>query len=131
MKNQNPSLVKRTQKDYTLGFKLAVVDQIEKGDFTYKQAQKYYGIQGRSTVLTWLRKHGKLDWSNPTENVTMNKPIESPSQKIKRLERQLADEKLKNSVLNGMIDIMDREYGAGLRKKYLSVSCGKKKRTIK
>ncbi len=31
--------VKRTQKNYTLGFKLAVVASIEKGDMTYKQAQ--------------------------------------------------------------------------------------------
>ncbi len=28
--------VKRTQKDYTLGFKLAVVDSVEKGGMTYK-----------------------------------------------------------------------------------------------
>jgi transposase len=26
---------------------------------TYKEAQKLYGIQGRSTVLVWLRKHGQ------------------------------------------------------------------------
>jgi len=38
---------KRTQRDYTLGFKLAVVRQVEKGGFTYKQAQKHYGIQVR------------------------------------------------------------------------------------
>ncbi|AZP63777.1 Putative IS3 family transposase [Pseudomonas aeruginosa] len=30
---------------------------------TYKQAQVRYGIQGRSTVLVWLRKHGRQDWS--------------------------------------------------------------------
>ncbi len=30
---------------------------------TYKQAQSIYGIQGRSIVLTWLRKHGKMDWT--------------------------------------------------------------------
>ncbi|MBH9343988.1 IS3 family transposase, partial [Pseudomonas paraeruginosa] len=41
--------VKRTQRDYSLSFKLAVVDQIEKGELTYKQAQVRYGIQGRST----------------------------------------------------------------------------------
>lgn len=40
--------VKRTQRDYSLAFKLAVVDQIEKGELTYKQAQERYGIQGRS-----------------------------------------------------------------------------------
>ncbi|NLU98313.1 IS3 family transposase, partial [Marinomonas sp. UCMA 3892] len=54
---------KRTQRDYTMGFKLQIVMAVEKGDMTYKQAQKIYGIQGRSTVLTWLRKHGKMDWS--------------------------------------------------------------------
>ena len=41
--------VKRTQRDYTLAFKLAVVEQVEKGELTYKQAQARYGIQGRST----------------------------------------------------------------------------------
>ncbi|RDL42816.1 IS3 family transposase, partial [Marinomonas piezotolerans] len=50
---------KRTQRDYSLAFKLAVVDQVEKGELTYKQAQNKYGIQGRSTVLVWLRKHGR------------------------------------------------------------------------
>lgn len=42
----NKHYVKRTQRDYALGFK----DAIEKGDMTYKQAQSIYGIQGRSTV---------------------------------------------------------------------------------
>ena len=43
--------VKRTQRDYTLAFKLSVVEQVEKGELSYKQAQQRYGIQGRSTVL--------------------------------------------------------------------------------
>lgn len=55
---------KRTQSDYTQGFKLQFVDAVEKGDMTYKQAQTIYGIQGRSTVLTWLRKHGKMNWTH-------------------------------------------------------------------
>jgi len=53
---------KRTQCDYTLAFKGAVVDEVERGDLCYRQAQRRYGIQGRSTVLTWLRKHGRCDW---------------------------------------------------------------------
>lgn len=48
---------KRTQRDYTLAFKRAVADQVEKGELSYKQAQRRYGIQGRSTVLVWLLKH--------------------------------------------------------------------------
>ena len=56
---------KRTQRDYTLIFKLAVVEQVEKGELTYKQAQARYGIQGRSTVLVWLRKHGRQGLGRP------------------------------------------------------------------
>ncbi|HDZ55216.1 MAG TPA: transposase, partial [Pseudomonas xinjiangensis] len=52
---------KRSQRDYSLAFKLAVVDQVEKGEMSYKEAQERYGIQGRSTVLVWLRKHGRQD----------------------------------------------------------------------
>ena len=119
---------KRTQRDYTMGFKLRVVHQVEKGEFTYKHAQKTYGIQGRSTVLVWLRKHGSLDWSTPQLHSMSSK--ESPAQKIKRLEKQLADEKLKNEILNKMIDISDKQYGTSIRKKFLpkqSIISGKKK----
>lgn len=119
MDNQSPSRRKRTQRDYPLGFKLSVVERVEKGEMTYKQAQKLYGIQGRSTVLVWLRKHGKLDWSLPRE-LLMPKATETPAQKIKRLERELEDERAKNWILNEMIDVVDHQYGASLRKKYLS-----------
>lgn len=77
---------KRTQRDYPLAFKLSVVEQVEKGELTDKQAQQRYGIQGKSTVLVWLRKHGRLDWSQPQE-LPMGHAKETPAQKIKRLER--------------------------------------------
>tara|TARA_B110001454_G_scaffold200798_1_gene206717 strand:- start:881 stop:1279 length:399 start_codon:yes stop_codon:yes gene_type:complete len=118
MNNKGSTLIKRSQKDYNLGFKLSVVSQVEKGEMTYKQAQVVYGIQGRSTVLVWLRKHGTLDWSNPYIHHMLNpKQKESPAQKIKRLEKSLADEKLRNKILNRMIDISDKQYGTGIRKK--------------
>ena len=113
---------KRTQRDYTLAFKLQIVAAVEKGDMTYKQAQATYGIQGRSTVLTWLRKHGKMNWTHPVKRI-MSKPPpapETPAQIIKRLERELEDERLKNLLLNEVVDIMDEQYGAGLRKKYIA-----------
>lgn len=113
---------KRTQRDYTLGFKLQVVAAVEKGDMTYKQAQGIYGIQGRSTVLTWLRKHGKMNWTDPVRLTMPKTPpaAETPAQTIKRLERELEDERLRNLLLNEVVDIMDAEYGAGLRKKYIA-----------
>ena len=99
---------------------------------TYKQAQKAYGIQGRSTVLVWLRKHGRLDWSNPKQHF-MSSPSskQTPAQKIKRLERELSDERLKNEMLNMTIDRADQPYGTSIRKKILpkqSGASGKKSR---
>ena len=57
--------VKRTQRVYSLTFKLAAVDQVEKGELTYQQAQERYGIQGRSTVLVWLRMLTSRSGSTP------------------------------------------------------------------
>jgi transposase-like protein len=111
--------VKRSQRDYGMAFKLSVISQVEKGEMTYKEAQKRYGIQGKSTVLVWLRKHGSLDWSRAEVHGMRSKEKETPQQQIRRLERELSDERLKNEILNEMVDVMDRDYGAGLRKKYL------------
>lgn len=120
MKEEEKTRKRRSQRDYNLGFKLAVVGQVEEGEMTYKQAQNAYGIQGRSTVLVWLRKYGNLDWRKP-EQYFMSSPQqkETPAQKIKRLEKELEDEKLKNLILNEMIDLSDKQYGTAIRKKHL------------
>lgn len=39
MKDKTTTRVKRTQKDYNMAFKLAVVSRVEQGEMTYKQAQ--------------------------------------------------------------------------------------------
>ncbi len=43
---------KRTQRDYPLSFKIAVVEKVEKGEMTYKQAGCSYGIQGAPPFLS-------------------------------------------------------------------------------
>ena len=50
----------------------------------------------------------------------MSKQKETPSQKIKRLEKELEDEKLKTLILNTMIDISDKQHGTSIRKKFSS-----------
>lgn len=122
--------VKRTQRDYTLGFKLAIVDSVEKGDMTYKQAQAIYGIQGRSTVLAWLWRHGKLDWINPPKSLTMPSK-ETPAQTIKRLERELADAKAHNLILSKVVEVFEKDYGANTKKKSFTASSGNSKTTNK
>lgn len=109
---------RRSQRDYTLAFKITVVSEVEKGELTYKKAQKKYGIQGRSTVLVWLRKLGTLDWSNPKDHsVPTSKKEKTPDQRIKELETALEREKQKNLLLNTIVDIAEKQYGMSIRKK--------------
>ncbi len=118
------SISKRTQKDYSLAFKLAVVEQIEKGEMTYKQAQDRYGIQGRSTVLVWLRKHGRLDWSKGISKSTQSGDCMStssseptPEQRIKELEQELEETRLKADFFEAVVKVMDRDFGVRISKK--------------
>ena len=110
-------IAKRTQKDYTLAFKMQVVDEIEKGELSQHGAVRKYGIQARSTVLTWLRKHGRLDWY---QNSPMPKKA-PPDKKIKELEKQLQRLQAQNEILNMAIDIADQTLNTSIRKKYLSL----------
>ncbi len=115
---------KRSQRDYPLSFKLAVVAQVEKGEMTYLQAQDHYGIQGSSTVLVWLRKHGRQNWQSGTRNPLARKntmaepplPL-TPEQRIKALERELVIERQKAAFFEAVVDVMEKEYGATLTKK--------------
>ena len=109
---------KRTQRDYSLAFKLQVIDEVEKGNLTYKQSQKKYGIQGRSTVLIWLRKHGTLDWTSKTP---MKKKA-PPKTYISQLEAKIRRLESEKEILNRAIDIADDMIGTDIRKKFLPLS---------
>ena len=117
---------KRTQRDYTLTFKLNVVKEIETGESSTVEVCLKYGIQSRSTISTWLRKYGTFDWENQTSS-TMSK---SPEQRILELEAQvkllekqksqlerqnyIAD--FKAIIFDMMIDIAEKEYKIDVRK---------------
>ena len=118
--------IKRTQKDYTLAFKLAVVEQVEKGELTYKEAQARYGIQGRSTVLVWLRRHGRLGWGHAGSCAAMP-PDKSPTpltpeQQIKALQVQLKEANEKARLFEAMLDVLKKDYGVRVVKKPLGKS---------
>ena len=116
--SENKDYSKRTQRDYSLAFKLQVVNDVEKGHFTWKQSQKKYGIQGRSTVLVWLRKHGTLDW---TSKAPMKKKA-PPKTYISQLEARIKRLESEKEILNRAIDIADDMFNTDIRKKYLPLS---------
>ena len=118
--------VKRTQRDYSMSFKLSVVKEIESGELSTTGACRKYGIQARSTVVNWLRKFGNFDWENQTPS---NMP-KSPEQKIMELEAKVkllekqkaflekqayvADKKA--IFFDMMIDLAEEEYHIDIRK---------------
>ncbi len=119
--------VKRSQKDYSMSFKLDVVREIERMEISIKGAQRKYGIQGNATVTQWLRKYGNFDW----ENQTPSHMPKSPEQKILELEQQVkllekqksflekqvetADKKA--IIFDMMIDLAEKEFNIPIRKK--------------
>jgi len=82
---ENSGYLKRTQKDYSLSFKLQLVEEVEQGLLTKSQAKLKYGIQGDSTVTKWLQKYGNFDW----ENQVPKHMSKTPEQKILELEAKV------------------------------------------
>lgn len=120
---------KRSQKDYSLSFKHQVVSAIERGELSITGSIKKYGIQSRSTVVTWLRKYGSFDW----ENQALSHMPKTPEQKVlelevrvKLLEKQKAylEEQNKKAdkkaiIFDMMIELAEKEYNIEIRKNSL------------
>lgn len=117
---------KRSQRDYTLSFKLQVVQEVEQGRLSVTTACRMYGIQSYATVLNWLRKHGNFDWENQTPShmpKTPEQKILELEAKVKLLEKQKAfleqqacraDKKA--IIFDMMIDLAEKEYKIDIRK---------------
>jgi transposase-like protein len=96
---------KRSQKDYTLNFKLQLVAEIERGELSTTGAVRKYGIQSRSTIVSWLRKYGKFDWLNQTPS---HMP-KSPEQKILELEQQVKLLEKQKALLEKQVETADKK----------------------
>ena len=55
MKETKHNYVKRTQRDYSKPFKLAVVQEVEPTGIGVCAVARKYGIQSETTVTTWLK----------------------------------------------------------------------------
>ena len=119
---------KRTQKDYSLSFKLQVVEEIERGELSITGATRKYGVQSDSSITRWLHKYGKFDWENQTPSnmpKTPEQKILELEQKVKLLEKQKAflEKQVETSdkkaiIFDMMIDLAEKEYKIAIRKNY-------------
>ena len=126
--SENSGYVKRTQKDYSISFKLQVVEEIELGQLSRTEACHKYGIQAKSTIREWLKKYGKFDWEHrsyhPMSKTPEQKILELEA-KVKLLEKQkaraehLAERADKKVIIFDMlVDMAEKEYDIQIRKNY-------------
>ena len=123
---ENMNYVKRSQRDYSMSLKLQIVQEIERGELSTTSAQRKYGIQARSTLVSWLRKYGTFDWENQTPSHMSKTPeqkIMELEAKVKLLEKQksfleqqvhVADKKA--VIFDMLIDLAEQEYRIDIRK---------------
>ena len=126
MKETKHKYVKRTQRDYSMPFKLAVVQEVERTGIGVCAVARKYGIQSETTVTTWLRKYGNFDVANKT-STPMEKSKEQKlmelEERVKMLERQnnrlqheleMKDHKV--AFFDMMIDMAEKEFNIDIRK---------------
>lgn len=118
--------VKRTQRDYSMSLKLQIVQEIERGELSTHGACKKYGVQARSTIVSWLRKFGNFDWETQTPSQMPKTPEQQVMElqaKVKLLEKQkaLLEQQVnftdkKAIIFDMLIDIAEKEYNIDIRK---------------
>lgn len=125
-KGEKSVYVKRSQRDYSMSFKLEIVKEIESGSLSTTRACRQYGIQSRSTVVNWLRKYGTFDWENQTPSnmpksqeqrlMELEQQVKLLEKQKAKLEQQVERADKKSIIFDMMIDLAEKEYNICIRK---------------
>jgi len=111
---------KKPQPTYSDSFKLGVVMRVANGQISKEQARVTYNIGGNSSILEWMRKFGYC--SDPDSQEPMAETHDKPDpqqlkKKVRQLEKQLKNERIRSEFYQTMIDVAERELGISIRKK--------------
>jgi transposase len=105
--------------------KSQVVREYLSTDVSQKDLMQKFNIRGNNTIKLWMRK---FDLQTPSQQqielqrIMAKEKEKTPYEleleaKVKRLESQLEDEKLRTLALRTMIDIAEKELKISIRKK--------------
>lgn len=110
----------RTILRYSLAFQQKVVREIESGQLSIEDARRLYDIRGHATIQKWIRKFGKNHLLSKVVRIEMKNEkdrVKELEKRIRQLESALADEHIKNVVLESLVEIARDKYGIDLKKK--------------
>jgi len=111
---------KSAPRFYSLAFKKRVVQEVESGLLTRNTARSKYNIGGKTTVLKWCRKYGKLYNLGLKVNISMiteTDEKEALKRRIRLLEEALSNAHLKIEAQELMISLAEEKYSIDMRKK--------------
>lgn len=111
---------KKPQPTYSDSFKLGVVMRVANGQITKEQARVTYNIGGNSSILEWMRKFGYCSDPNIEEAMAESDDKTPPEQlrkKLRQLEKQLHNERIRSEFYQTMIEVAERELGISIQKK--------------
>jgi transposase-like protein len=105
---------------YNLAFQQKVVNEIESGELSIGDARRLYDIRGNETIQKWIRKFGKNHLLSKVVRIEMKDEkdrVKELEKRIRQLESALADEHIRNAVLESLVEIARDKYGIDLKKK--------------
>lgn len=129
MKTENSPL----SPSYSEAFRRVVIEDYLRSGCSKMSIQRKHGIRFKSAIVTWMKQlgysdtHKKVSILEASNQLELAKKYTSPqsdstdakalAKRIKELERQLEDEKLRTEMLNMIIDIAETDYKLPIRKK--------------
>ena len=107
---------------YSESFKRQVVRELETGGYTLSTISRKYGIRGHVTVARWYGRYSKFAQLSrqATMPIMMSKQQQTvepqEQERVRELERALADAQLKIRALETLIDLAEETYQIPVRK---------------
>jgi transposase-like protein len=122
---------KKKRSNFSKEFKQTVIEEYLRTGEPKEVVQLRYGIKGNSSIQKWMKILGysegyqkPINLASITENALPKKGIIATPEilsleaKIRLLEKQLEDERLRTEMLNRMVDLAEKTYKIPVRKNF-------------
>ena len=112
---------KRKHTNYSVAFKMQVVEEVENGLISAEGARKLYGIPGKDSIPSWIEKYGINNRINKAVYVmTQKEELELVvlRKENKRLKKALDDSHVQVLAWESLVEIAEEELHVNLKKKF-------------
>lgn len=109
----------KKKRSFTIQQKRSILQNVEQGRITVRQAMSMYSITGPGTINKWRQQFEQENMALIATNpIVMEQLPPNPSDlKSVELEKALAEAKLKIAALETMIDLAEQQFKIKIRKK--------------